>query len=136
MMKQLTCLLVALALSAFSFSPAEAAKKKKKNEVASGSVAGTLVSISKGTDTEATTLTVSVPGKKKKAPAEERKFELVKDAQLETLQISKKKFAVQNLAVDDLKEGERVVVHIKEGNRGQADRVLLVSAQKKKKKPA
>ena len=74
------------------------------------------------------TLTVKVPGAKKKAPATERKFELSKGVKLETLTITKKVFSIRAAAVEDIKEGDRVLIQMKEGNADQPDRVILVAA--------
>ena len=47
--------------------------------------------------------------------------------------ISKKAFALTGAKLEDLKAGDRVVIQTKEGKNDQADRVLLISATKKKK---
>jgi hypothetical protein len=135
-MKQLVYLVVPALVLAVCVPSAEAAKKKKTN-APSGAVAGTIVSVAKsdGTDTAAI-LTVKVEGGKKKAAASERKVELAKDTKFEALMMSKKQFGLRTASIDDLKEGEKVLIQTKEGNSNQADRIMVVQGGKKKKAAA
>lgn len=133
-MKSLAFLAVPALVCVFFLTPAEGAKKKKKTASSTGDVAGTLVSITKGEGADATTtLTVTVPGAKKKAPPIERKFELTKGAKIGTLVVAKKAFELASGKLEDLKAGDRVVIQVKEDRNDQAERVMLVSATKKAK---
>jgi len=133
-MKSLAFLVAPALICVFFMAPAEGAKKKKKNASSTGDVAGTLVSITKGEGADATTtLTVKVPGAKKKAPPIERKFELTKGAKFGTLTVAKKAFEFSTAKLEDLKAGDRVMIQIKEDRNDQAERVTLVSATKKPK---
>jgi hypothetical protein len=135
-MKVLAYLLVPALVLVFTASSAEAAKKKKKNAPTdvNGDFAGTVVAVTKGEGSDAAgNLTVKIAGAKKKAPATERKFDLAKGVKLETVSASKKAFAIHSASIDDIKAGERVVVQTKDGAGSQADRVLVLSAGKKKK---
>jgi hypothetical protein len=133
-MRHLTVLLIPTLILVMCATPADAGKKKKKTSVVNGDFAGTVVSVTKGEGTDAPAiLTVKVAGPKKKSPPTDQKFELPKGVKLETVTISKKAFGITAAAIEDLKEGERVVIQTKESAIGQADRVLLFSASKKKK---
>jgi hypothetical protein len=44
-----------------------------------------------------------------------------------------KVFSIRAAAVEDLKQGDRVLIQMKESNADQPDRVILVAAAKKKR---
>ena len=133
-MKTLSYLLAPALLCLICEPSAEAGKKKKKSLSPVGEVVGTVVSLTKDEGTGGLgALTVKVPGAKKKAPATERRFELSKDVKLETLTVSKKAFSIRAAAIEDLKQGDRVLIQMKESNADQPNRVILVAAAKKKK---
>ncbi len=135
-MKNLSLLLSAALVCGVFTSSADAGAKKKKTS-ATGDFAGEVASITKGEGTDASaTLTIKVPGPKKKSPAVEHKFELAKGVKLETLTIAKKAFGIKAAQVEDIKVGERVMVQMKEGSSTQVERVLLINATKKKKAAA
>jgi hypothetical protein len=133
-MKTLAYLLAPALLCLLCVPSADAGTKKKKSLSPVGEVTATVVSLTKGEGTDGLgALTVKVPGAKKKAPATERKFELSKGVKLETLTVAKKVFSIQAAAVEDFKQGDLVLIQLKESNADQPDRVIRVAAAKKKK---
>lgn len=133
-MKTLAYLLAPALLCLLWMPSADAGNKKKKSLSPIGEIVGTVVSLTKGEGGDGLgALTVKVPGAKKKAPATERRFELGKSVKLEALTVSKKVFSIRAAAVEDLKQGDRVLIQMKESNADQPDRVILLAAGKKKK---
>jgi hypothetical protein len=132
-MYRLAYLLTPVLLLVLFVSSADAGGKKKKKSSSDGTVTGTIVSVEKGTGTNAAaTLTVKVDGKKKKTAATDRKFELAKDTKLETLSMGKKQFGLKAAALGDLKAGEKILVLLRQGRADQAERVMVVASGKKK----
>jgi len=133
-MKSLAYLLAPALLCLLCVPSVDAGNGKKKSLSPVGEVAGTVVSLAKGEGAGGLgALTVKVPDAKKKAPATERRFELSKDIKLETLTVTKKAFSIRVATVEDLKQGDRVLIQMKESSANQPERVILVAAAKKKK---
>ena len=131
-MKIQTYILAPLLMFAIVAVPAEAAKKKKDGAVnVNGDFAATIVSVAKGEGADApTVLTVKVASGQKKTPPTDRKFELAKGVKLELVTNSKKAFSIATATIENLKQGQRILIQTKEGS-DVADRILVFSEGKK-----
>lgn len=126
------CLLIVGLVFCLTAATADAAKGKKKKK--KGGVQGVVVAVEKNQDGDST-ITVKPRVRKKANPSPgeqaEKKIKVGKDTKFEL--VSGKKGARETKAgsLDDVKQGERVLV--RGGESGAAESVMIQQGRKKKK---
>ncbi|MGL4553602.1 MAG: hypothetical protein ACRC33_20765, partial [Gemmataceae bacterium] len=136
MLRSLICLAVASAVFASAALAADPAKKKKKQAAAAAAsaVSGEIVKV----DADKGTITLKVPGRKKKDPAEEKEFKVTPETAVALLAELKADKVADLLKKDEFKAG--TAVKVEAGDDGAAKSVTLggpaPTPMKKKKKDA